>query len=113
MARLLVSELVPREPIAEVVLLGDAAAGQAIEDGSRALWSGVANIINIFNPARVVLTGGVSVLGQSYLDKVREEAKRRAFAESAAHAQIEMSVLGPEVGAFGAAGMIRVHVRSR
>jgi glucokinase len=95
------------EKISRLAREGDGPAAQAIEEGARALGSGVANIINIFNPDRVVLTGGVSVLGRPYLDIVREEAGIRAFDESAAHARIEMSVVGPEVGALGAAGLVR------
>lgn len=102
---------IPVERIRDAARAGDAAASQALEEGARALGAGVANIINIFNPDRVVLTGGVSVLGEEYLDIVRVEAGRRAFRESMDHAQIALSVLGVEVGALGAAGLIRNKVK--
>lgn len=92
---------------------GDAVAIRALDDVARALGAGVANIINIFNPDRVVLTGGVSDLGEGYLKTVKEEAAKRAFDESMAHAEIAFSTLGPEIGALGAAGLIRDHVKKR
>lgn len=99
--------------IAEAARGGDMAAARAIEECAQALGAGVANIINIFNPDLVVLTGGVPRIGEQYLQTVRDEARRRAFSESADHARIELSVLGPQVGAFGAAGLIRDHVANR
>ena len=102
---------VPVGSVEEAALAGDKPAAQAIEEGACALGAGVANIINIFNPDRVVLSGGVSVLGQDFLDRVTAEAGKRAFSESAAHARIATSVVGPEVGAMGAAGLIRDHLR--
>jgi glucokinase len=92
---------------------GTAMANRTVEEGARALGAGVANIINIFNPDRVVLTGGVTSLGEAFLDQVRQEASWRAFSESMAHARIEYSVRGIEVGALGAAGLIRDHVEGR
>jgi glucokinase len=101
------------EKIHALAQAGDASASQALEEGARALGCGVANIINIFNPDRVVLAGGVTVLGQPYLNSVREEAQKRAFHESWSHARIEMSVVGPAVGALGAAGLIRAQEKDR
>jgi glucokinase len=106
-------EPIPVERIHEAAGAGDRVAARAIEEGARALGAGVANIINSFNPDRVVLTGGISALGPDYLELVREEASKRAFSESVDHAKIAFSVVGPEVGALGAAGLIRNHVRGR
>ena len=101
------------EKIAEAARSGDPDATQALDEGARALGAGVASIINIFNPDLVVLTGGVSVLGEDYLDRVRKEAAWRAFKENADHARIELSVVGTEAGVLGAAGLVRDHCRNR
>jgi len=86
---------------------GNAVAAGILEEGARALGAGVANLINAFNPDRVVLAGGMSDLGEDWMRCVREEAGRRAFREAWAHARIEPSVVGPEVGAVGAAALVR------
>jgi len=95
------------ETIADAAREGDSCAARAIDEGARALGAGVANILNIFNPDRVVITGGVSSLGEGYLATVREEAALRAFDESVEHARIELSVVGTVAGALGAAGLVK------
>jgi glucokinase len=82
---------------------GDAAARAAIDDGARALGAGIANLINLFDPDRVVIAGGIAGLGDAWFDLVRTEARARAFAEIAEHVRIEPSARGYDVGAYGAA----------
>ncbi len=89
--------------VAEAARRGDEAARLAILEGARALGAGVANFINIFDPHLVVLTGGVTGLGETYLAEVRREAGKRAFAEAFAGTKIELSRLGDKTGAVGAA----------
>ncbi len=89
--------------VAEAAENGDSPSARAIEQGARALGAGLANFINIFNPHLIVLTGGVTALGEKYLETVREEAGARAFSEAFREVSIEVSVLGNDVGAFGAA----------
>ena len=94
----------------EAARAGDPAVARALDEGARALGAGIANLINIFNPDRVVLTGGVIEAGDAFLDRAREEAGRRAMAEPFAHAVIARSVLGYEAGAVGAACLVRDHL---
>ncbi|MGH7150491.1 MAG: ROK family protein, partial [Planctomycetota bacterium] len=67
---------------------------------------GLANLVNVFNPDRIVLSGGVAEAGGVWLDSVREEVARRALAEPSAHVRIEPSVLGYDAGAIGAASLL-------
>jgi glucokinase len=85
---------------------GDELAREILAEAGRALGAGLANFINIVNPDRVALMGGLTgALG--YLDAARDEARRRAFARSFGHARIELAVLGGRTGAFGAAALAR------
>jgi len=93
--------------VAEAARAGDSASARAIDRGARALGTGIANLINIFNPDRVVLTGGVMEMGETFLSAIRAEAARRAFKESFDHAIIATSTLGQATGAFGAACLVR------
>jgi glucokinase len=85
---------------------GDEVAREVLADAGRALGAGLANFINIMNPDRVALMGGLTA-AFGYLDAARHEARRRAFARSFDHAVIELALLGARTGAFGAAALAR------
>jgi len=108
-----VSDPIPVEILNKEAESGDKKAALALEEGAMAMGAGLANIINIFNPDRIVLTGGVSVLGGKWLETVKKEASNRAFNESANHVKIALSQLGTEVGAFGAAGLARDNFKEK
>ncbi len=85
---------------------GDSTAQQVVEKCAAYLGIGVANIINAFNPQRVVIGGGVSRAGKTWLALVREEAKKRAMKPLYEAADIVLSELGDDVGVLGAATLI-------
>ena len=85
---------------------GDRLAREILAEAGRVLGAGLANFINVFNPDRVALMGGLTGAVE-YLEAARDEAARRAFARSFRHARIEPSVLGGRTGAFGAAALAR------
>ncbi|MBK8977787.1 MAG: ROK family protein [Planctomycetes bacterium] len=93
------------EQIATAAAAGDTAAAEAIETGAEALGTGIANLLNAFNPGCVALTGGVLGLGPRWLSTVRKTALSRAFPLNAAHANIEECRAGQLAGAFGAAAL--------
>jgi glucokinase len=64
---------------------------------------GVANLINIFNPAIVVLGGGVMEAGDLLLAPVRKDIRRWAHPIAAAQTRIELTRLGHQAGLLGAA----------
>ncbi|MFO0982654.1 MAG: ROK family protein [Planctomycetota bacterium] len=94
---------VTAERVGAAARRGDRGARHLVELAADALGAGVANIVNIFNPDRVVLFGGLTGLGEQYLDRVRQAAAARAFREPMAHVRIERSRLEDATGAFGAA----------
>jgi hypothetical protein len=58
---------------------GDEYALEVIEDTARFLGTGVANLLNIFNPEIVVVCGGVTAAGERLFAPLRKEVARRAF----------------------------------
>lgn len=100
-------ERITGEEIAGAAAAGDSVAIQAIDEVARALGAGVSNIVNIFNPDRVVLTGGVCNLGAGYLAKVTTESRGRAFGINSEHAMIAFSSHGDLACAHGAACLAR------
>ncbi|NBE83960.1 ROK family transcriptional regulator [Micromonospora rubida] len=68
------------------------------------LGAGVANLINLFNPERVVLGGWAGLaLGERFLPRIREATARHALRQPYAQASIELCQLGPDAVAMGAA----------
>lgn len=93
--------------LGELAAGGDQRAREAIDLAARALGAGLANFVNVFNPHRVVLTGGVCNLGPSYLETVRAELHARAFPINARHADVVFSKHGDRTTAHGAACFAR------
>ncbi|MGC4806407.1 ROK family transcriptional regulator [Micromonospora sp. DT233] len=68
------------------------------------LGAGVANLVNLFNPERVVLGGWAGLaLGERFLPRIREATARHALRQPYAQATIELCQLGPDAVAMGAA----------
>jgi len=68
------------------------------------LGVGIGNLINLFNPERVILGGWAGLLlGGRLLPAIRESAQRHSLRHPFAAASIELGQLGPEAVAFGAA----------
>jgi predicted NBD/HSP70 family sugar kinase len=68
------------------------------------LGVGIGNLINLFNPERVILGGWAGLLlGGRLLPAVRASAQRHSLRHPFAAASIELGQLGPEAVAFGAA----------
>lgn len=68
------------------------------------LGAGVANLVNLFNPERVVLGGWAGLaLGERRLPQIREATARHALRQPYAQTSIELCRLGPDAVAMGAA----------
>jgi predicted NBD/HSP70 family sugar kinase len=68
------------------------------------LGAGIASLINLFNPERVILGGWAGLLlGGQLLPAIRESARRHALRQPFAATSIELGELGPEAVALGAA----------
>jgi predicted NBD/HSP70 family sugar kinase len=68
------------------------------------LGAGIGNLVNMFNPERVVLGGWAGLaLGTALLRQVRAAAERQALAHPYGQVSIELSQLGADAVALGAA----------
>ncbi|WP_307795462.1 ROK family transcriptional regulator [Actinacidiphila acididurans] len=94
---------------ARITALGDAAAhpGAAADTVRRAaeyLGIGIANLINLLSPDRVILSGWTSAtLGPAMLPAVQDAVRRHALDYMAAATSLDLGRLGPEAVALGAA----------
>lgn len=87
---------------AEAARMGDSLALDIWEETGKYLGLGVANIINILNPKRVVIGGGVSKVGDLLFEPARRVAKARAMRDLARVADIVPAELGDDGGILGA-----------
>ncbi len=79
-------------------------AAAILEETAEYLGAGIANLINLFNPERVVLGGWAGLLlGERLLDSIREAARSHALRQPFGAASIELGQLGPEAVTLGAA----------
>ena len=82
---------------------GDALALEIISQAGRYLGIGMANLINLFNPDRIIIGGGLSKMGDLLFDPMRQSAKESAFKLPARDVEIVPSQLGDNVCVQGAA----------
>ncbi len=94
------------DAIEDAALAGDALALQVAREAAEHLGIAVAGMLNLMNPERVILGGGLARLGDLLLDPLHETIQRRTLVSSVAVSEIMTSELGPRSIAVGAATLI-------
>lgn len=83
---------------------GGGAAADALDTTAEYLGIGIANLVNLLTPDRVVLSGWVGMtLGARILPAVKDAVRRHALSYLYDQTDIELGQLGPEAVALGAA----------
>jgi glucokinase len=82
---------------------GDAAALAGLAKVGRYLGIGIANMIVVISPDRVVIGGGVAAAADLLLPEIRAEIRRRVLTTSVDEVEIVTAELGTWAGAIGAA----------
>lgn len=95
------------EEIAARARKGEAAARRTLERAGFYLGIGLGIAINLFNPQKILLGGGVMDSGRFILPPAIAEARRRAYRASFTGAGIEKAALGNDAGFIGAAAWAR------
>jgi glucokinase len=78
-----------------------ALAGLAVV--GRYLGIGIANMITVISPDRVIIGGGIAAAGDLLLDPIREELRQRVRTTALDQVEIVTAELGTWAGAIGAA----------
>lgn len=89
----------------EALISGDAYAQEVMLETAKFLGAGIANLVNVLNPERVVLVGGVTRAGEHLLAPLRSEVRRRAFDWAAEACTIVLGELPETAGVIGAVGV--------
>ncbi len=82
---------------------GDAIAREVVRDTARYLGTGLASLLNIFNPGVVVIAGGVTQAGDALFEPLRVEVRKRAFRPAVEACRIVPGALPGTAGVVGAA----------
>jgi len=91
----------------EEVLAGaaesDSACVAALEQLATYLGIGLANIVTIIGPDRIVIGGGAAAAGDTLLDPIRQAVRARVTLAPPEQIEIVAAELGSQAGAIGAA----------
>jgi glucokinase len=82
---------------------GDPASVAALEQATTYLGIGIANILTMIGPERVVIGGGAAIAGDALLDPIRAAVVDRVTLVPPEQIEIVLAELGYEAGAIGAA----------
>lgn len=84
---------------------GDAIAADVLNEAAEYLGTAIGSVVNLLNPDRVVLAGGVAGGFDLMRRRLREVVEERAFPESARAVTIRRGALGFDAASIGAALM--------
>lgn len=91
--------------ISDAVRSGDPFAKSVLHETATWLGIGIASLINLFNPEKIVLCGGMIAAGDMLFDPIRQVAAENAFEVPANRAEIVPGALGADSGVLGCAGV--------
>jgi len=107
------AEIAPRQleavDVSRAAAEGDPTAAGIIDRAIRAFAASVVSIVDVFNPERIIVGGGVAeAWGEGLLQPARELVAATAFRVAGRRVQIMAAALGPDVGLIGALPLVRM-----
>lgn len=90
------------EDVAAAAAQGDSLALEVLAAAGRELGLGASWLINLFNPAAVIVSGGLVAIGEPLLDPLRQSARENSLPQSGARAEIRVARLGQDSEVRGA-----------
>lgn len=98
--------------VAAAAAAGDGAALELVRDGGAHVGQVIAGLVSFFNPALVVIGGGVTGLGHTLLAGIRSQVYRQSLPLATGNLLLVLGELGPVAGVTGAARLISDHLFS-
>ncbi|MGA6924682.1 MAG: ROK family protein [Desulfosarcina sp.] len=96
-------EQVDAKVVQQAAEQGDDLAQLLVARTAHYLGTGLANLINIFNPDRIALGGGLIRMGDMLVDPATTVARQRSFQSAFASVRLTTAELGRNSGVLGAA----------
>lgn len=84
---------------------GDSFSLDLVDYEAEYLAMGIGNILNIINPEKIVLGGGVAMAGDILMIPMKEKLKKYALPVTLKNIEIVQGILGNEAGIKGAVGL--------
>jgi glucokinase len=102
------SELDPITPedLSRAAREGSRVAREVLAETGEKLGAILVSLVNVFNPDRVILGGGISQAGGLLLDPAREHLSKRSLVARHAPPKVLPAALGEHAGVLGAAAVI-------
>lgn len=82
---------------------GDPLAVEIVHDVAEYLGTALANVITLLDPEIIILEGGLSRAGDSFIEEIRQVVKRFQMRYAGRNTRIVVSDLGEDAAAIGAA----------
>ncbi len=92
--------------ISKAAYKGDKTAKDVLRSAGSHIGVGLANIINVLNPEKIVIGGGVAEAGKILFDAIKASVRGRAMKVPAAAVEILKAKLGEDAGLIGAAALV-------
>ena len=111
--RLRLNHRIEASDLADAAVHGDAFAVEALGRAGRYVGGMVATLLNFFNPALVIIGGGVAQAGDLFLAAIRQAVYQRSLPLGTRDLRIMRSQLSTHVGLHGAAFAVIDELLSR
>lgn len=80
---------------------------------AKRLGNALAGVVNLLNPDRIIIGGGVAQTGKVLFDNVRKAISKQAMSVQAKHVKLFKAKLGNDAGLIGAAILVKESIDSR
>ena len=92
--------------VAKAAEAGDPVAKRIFEIVGTYIGMGLVSVINLLNPEKVIIGGGVAAAGDLLLDPIRKTIKERAMVVAGNSVEIVPAELGNSAGVIGASMLV-------
>lgn len=92
---------------------GDVVCKEIIENAMNYLGIAVANTVSIFDPAVIIIGGGVSKAGDIVFETIRKVVDKRCFKSMAESVKIVPAGLGTDAGVIGAVALALLETKEK
>lgn len=99
-------ESIDVDRLLELVAEGDRGARRAVAEAAQAVGEVLATVVNLFNPALIVVGGDLAATGDTVLAPLRAAIEQYAIAPAASAVTVRASALGDKAEVLGAVALI-------